>query len=64
MGELAEYMAYSCAARENQETTIAGKLVAIDFSDEQWIRRSLLRDHFRIKAVKEGIKRVHVEGAT
>ena len=60
--KLAEYMAYCCAVRGNRETTVAGKLVAVNFFHEQWVGRSLPLKHFRIKAVKEGIKRSHVEG--
>ena len=33
--ELAEYMAYCCAVRGNRESTVAGKLVAVDFFHEQ-----------------------------
>ena len=32
--------------------------------NEQWLGRSLPIDHFRIKTVKEGIKKAHVEGVT
>ena len=58
--ELAEYMAYCCAVRENRESPVAGKLVAINFFHEQWMEKTLPLNHFRIKAVKEGIKRAHV----
>ena len=33
--EPAEYMAYCCAVRGNRESTVAGKLVAVNFSHEQ-----------------------------
>ena len=64
MDDLAEYMTYCCAARGNGETMIAGNLVAGNFFHEQWVRRSLALDYLRIKAVKGGIKRAHVEGGT
>ena len=62
--ELAEYMAYCCAVRGNRDSTVAGKLVAVNFFHEQWMGKSLSLNHFRIKAVKVGIQRAHVEGAT
>ena len=46
------------------ESTVAGKLVAVNFFHEQWMGKTLPLNHFRIKAVKEGIKRAHVEGGT
>ena len=54
-------MAYCYAEWGNRESTVAGKLVAFDFVHEQWIRKSLPRNHFRIKAVREGIQRAYVE---
>ena len=57
--ELAE-----CAAQGNRETTIAGQLIAVNVLYEQWVRTLLPLDHFRIKAVKEGIKKAHVKGCT
>ena len=62
--ELVEFMAYCCAVRGNKETTVAGKMVAVNFSHEQWVGLSLPLNHFRIKAVREGIKRAHVDGGT
>ena len=62
--ELAEYMAYYCAVRGDRESTVAGKLMAVNFFHEQWMGKTLTLNHFRIKAVKEGIKRAHVEGGT
>ena len=41
----------------------SGQKVAVNFH-EQWMGKSLPLNHFRIKAVKEGIKRAHVEGGT
>ena len=61
--ELAEYVAYCCAVRGNRESTVVGKLVAVNFFHEQWMGKSLPRNHFRIKAVKEGINRAPVEEA-
>ena len=55
--ELAEYMAYCCAIRGNRETTVAGKLVAVNFFREEWVGRTLLLNHFHIKAVEEGKNR-------
>ena len=63
MDELAEYMAYCCAVRGNRESTVAGKLVEVNLFHEQWMGKSLPLNHFRIKVVKEGIKRAHVEEA-
>ena len=40
---------------------MAGKLVAVNLYHEQWVGVSLPLQHFRIKAVKKGIKRAHVE---
>ena len=37
--ELAEYMAYCCAVRGNRESTVAWKLVAVNFFLEQWMGR-------------------------
>ena len=62
--ELAEYMTFCCAVRGNRESTVAGKLVAVKFFHEQWMGKSLPLNHFRIKAVREGIKRAHVEEGT
>ena len=42
----------------NRETTVAGKLVAVNLFHEQWVGRSPPLNRFRIKAAKEGIKRV------
>ena len=62
--DLVKYVAYCCAVRGNRESTVAGKLVAVNFFHQQWMGRSLPLNHSRIKAVKEGIKRAHVEGGT
>lgn len=62
--ELAKYMVYCCAALGNREATIVGKIVAVDLFHGPWTGRSSPLNHFRIKAVKEGIKRVDVEWGT
>lgn len=64
MDELVEYMVYSSAAWGNQETMIAGKLVAINFFNEKWLGRSLPLHHFQAKASRERIKREHVNRGT
>ena len=56
MDEPAEHMAYCCAARGNRESTVAGKLVAVNFFHEQWMGKSLPLNHFRIKAVRKRSK--------
>ena len=38
--------------------------MAVNFFHEQWMGKTLPLNHFRIKAIKEGIKRAHVEGGT
>ena len=42
--ELVEYMAYCCAVQRNRESTVAGKLVAVNFH-EQWMGKSLPLEH-------------------
>ena len=59
--ELSEFTAYCCAERKNKEATVAGKMVAVNVNHEQWVRLSLPLQHFRIHAVRKGIKRAHVE---
>ena len=59
--ELAEFMAHCCAERKNREATMAGKLVAVNVYDEQWVGLYLSLQHFRIRAVRNGMKRAHVE---
>ena len=59
MDERAEYIAYCCAVRGNRESTVAVKLVAVQFFHEQWMRKSLTQKHFRIKTVREWIKGTH-----
>ena len=39
--ELAVYMAYCCAVQGNRESTVAGKMVAVNFFHEQWMGKSL-----------------------
>ena len=64
MDEPAKYMAYCCAVRGNRESTVAGKMVAVKFFHEQWMGKSLSLNHFLMKAVREAIKRAHVEEGT
>ena len=59
--DLAELMTYYCAERKNKEVPVAGKLVAVNVYHEQWVGLPLPLQHFRIKAVRKGIKRAHVE---
>ena len=58
---LVEFMGFCCAEKGNKETTIAGKLVAINFYHEQFVGLSMLLGNPLIKSVKQGIKRAHVE---
>lgn len=59
--DLMLFMAYCCAVRGNKEGTIMEKLQAVNFYHGQWVDLSLPLDHFRIKAVRQGIKRAYVE---
>ena len=34
--ELAEFMAYCCAERNNKDATVEGKLMAVNVYHEQW----------------------------
>lgn len=61
VAELTEFMGYCCAEKGNKETTIAGKLVAINFYHEQFVGLSLPLGNPLIRSVKQGIKRAHVE---
>ena len=58
---IAEFTAYCCTERKNKEATVVGKMVALNVYHEQWVRLSLPLQHFRIQAVRMGIKRAHVE---
>ena len=58
---LVEFMGFCCSEKGNKETTIAGKLVAINFYHEQFVGLSMLLGNPLIKSVKQGIKRAHVE---
>ena len=62
--ELLRYMAFCCAVKRNKEATVAGKLVAVNFYHEQWVGLSLPISHVRVKAVRQGIKRAHVESGS
>ena len=39
VGKLAEYMVYYCTARMNRETTIEGKMIAVNFLHKQLVGR-------------------------
>ena len=62
--ELEEFMEYCGAEKGNKETTIAGKLVAINFCHEQFVRPSMPLGNPLIRSVKQGIKRAHIEKGT
>ena len=53
---IAEFTAYCCTERKNKEATVVGKMVALNVYHEQWVRLSLPLQHFRIQAVRMGIK--------
>lgn len=59
-----KYTAYYCTDQGNWEAVIAGKFVEVVFFRKQWVGYSLSLEYFRIKAVKEGIKRVLIDGGT
>ena len=62
--ELAEYMAYCSAFLGNRDSTIMGKLVAVNFYHQQFQNMSLPLSNPYIKGVAQGIKRGHVEKGT
>ena len=62
--ELVQYMAFCCAVKTNIKTTVAGELEAVNFYHEQWVGLSLPISHVRVKAVRRGIKRAHVESGS
>ena len=62
--ELAEFMGYCCTEKVNKETTIAGKLVAINFYLDLFVGLSLPLGNPLSKSVKQGIKRAHVQKGT
>jgi len=59
--ELAEFMGFCCAGKGNKESTIVGKLVAINFYHEQFVGLSVPLGNPFIRSVRQGIKRAHVE---
>ena len=61
VGELVEFMGYCCAGKGNKESTIVGKLVAINFYHEQFVGMSVPMGNPLIRSVRQGIKRAHVE---
>ena len=44
--------------------TVAGKLVAVNVYCEPWVRLSLPMEHVMVRAVRQGIKRAHVESGS
>ena len=62
--EQVQHMAFCCAVKKNKEATVAGKLVAVNFYHEQWVGLPLPISHARVKAVRQGIKRAHVESGS
>ena len=62
--ELAEFMGYCWADKGNKETTISGKLVAINLYHEQFVGLSMPLGNPLIRSVKQGNKRAHVEKGT
>lgn len=61
VAELAECMVYSCTEKGNKKTTTAGKLVAINVFNGQFMGLSLPLDNPLVRSVNQGIKRAHVE---
>ena len=53
-------MGYCCAGKGNKESTIVGKLVAINFYHEQLLGLSVHMSNPLIRSVRQGIKRAHV----
>ena len=60
VGELVEFMGCCCAGKENKESTIVGKLVAIKFYHEQFLGLSAPMSNPLIRSLKQGIKKAHV----
>ena len=60
VGELVEFMRYCCAGKVNKESTIVGKLVAINLYNEQFLGLSVPMSNPLIRSVRQGIKRAHV----
>ena len=50
--ELVEFMGYCCTGKENKESTIVGKLVAINFYHEQFLGLSVPMSNPLIKSVR------------
>ena len=62
--EIKEFMGYCCAGHGYKESTIAGKLVAVQFHHEQFVGLSLPLGNPLIRSVNQGIKTAHVEKGT
>ena len=61
VGELVEFMGYCCTGKTNEESTIVGKLVVINFYHEEFLGLSVPMSNPLIRSVRQGIKRAHVE---
>ena len=61
VGELVEFTGYCCAGKENKESSIVGKLVAINFYHEQFLGLPVPMSNPLVGFVRQGIKRAHVE---
>ena len=60
VGELVGFIGYCCAEKGNKESTIVGKLVAINFYHEQFLGLPVPMSNPLIRSVGQGIKRAHV----
>ena len=58
--EWVEFMGYCCAGKGNKESTIVGKLLAINLYHEQSLRLPVPMSNPLIRSVRQGIKREHV----
>ena len=59
--ELTKFIAYCCWESNIKEATVARKLMAVNVYHEQLRGLSLPLQHFRIQAVKKGIRRAEAE---
>ena len=57
VGELVEFMGYCCAGKESKESTIVGKLVAMNFYHGQFLGLPVPMSN---SLIRQGIKRAHV----
>ena len=54
-------MGYCCAGKGNKESTVVGRLMAINFYHEQCLGLSLPISNPLHRSVRQGIKRAHVK---